>query len=458
MDGLTAEALGHLEKALECDPNHAPALIALGDVYLSKREFTKLDTLLKEALAIRQDQPEVFFLQARFLHLQKEYDCASAAIERAIKLDELQSEYFHLAAEIAEGRERPNERQFFLERLIDLEPLEGNAHYELAKLLHHPDDFERVKLLLEISIDLLPRDARPLLSLAQHLYAGEKSLADGTVSIESDPCHAKQLLGKLLSIDPKDSPSKLLLAQIELENNSTKVAEALYMEAFGDKKTKGEAAYRLGLIWEEKGNAKNAVKFYKAAMETDEWIALGEFRLGLLLLEEGKRKQAEKHFKQCLSALEEKAVALTKSKELHLDKLRFHESRKELESLQAIRKFTGEAYFGIYKCNHDSRLDEKVNRYLDKAIALYPHYPEANYEKGLFFLVNQDTENAKARFVKAVEHDWNHWASHMELGKIAKDNGDTQKADMHFKIVLDLDPKNKVAKKLLKQLQKVSSG
>ncbi len=46
----------------------------------------------------------------------------------------------------------------------------------------------------------------------------------------------------------------------------------------------------------------------------------------------------------------------------------------------------------------------------------------------------------------------------MELGKIAKDNGDWQKADMHFKIVLDLDPKNKVAKKLLKELQEVSSG
>jgi len=458
LDGLTAEALGHLEKALECDPNHAPALIALGEVYLSKREFAKLDALLKEALAIRQDQPEVFFLQARFLHQQKEYDGASAAIERAINLDELQSEYFHLAAEIAEESERPNERQFFLERLIDLKPLDGNAHYELGKLLHHPDDFERVKLLLEISIDLLPRDARPLLLLAQHLYAGEKSLADGTVRIESDPGYAKQLLGKLLSIDPKDSRSKLLLAQIELENYSTKVAEALYMEAFGDKKTKGEAAYRLGLIWEEKGDSKNSVKFYKAAMETDEWLALGEFRLGLLLLEEGKLKQAEKHFKQCLSALEEKAVALTKSKELHLDKLRFHESRKELESLQAIRKFTGEAYFGIYKCNYDSRLDEKVNRHLDKAIALYPHYPEANYEKGLFFLAHQDTENANARFVKAVEHDWNHWASHMELGKIAKDNGDGQKADMHFKIVLDLDPKNKVAKKLLKELQEVPSG
>ena len=67
-------------------------------------------------------------------------------------------------------------------------------------------------------------------------------------------------------------------------------------------------------------------------------------------------------------------------------------------------------------------------------------------------------ENASNRFVKSVENDWNHWPSHLELGKIAKDNEEWQKAEMHFKIVLDLDPKNKTASKLLDGLGKALPG
>jgi Tfp pilus assembly protein PilF len=454
LDGLTAEALRHLEKALACDPNHIPSLIALSNAYLKHGEFTKVRGLLEQALTSRQDQGEVFFLKARLHHLQDDNEDASTAIDQAIKIDEGQSKYYKLASEIAKERKKPHERQFFLERLIDLEPLDGETHYELGKLLHHPDDFDRVKLLLEISIDLLPQDTQPLYSLAQHLYAGEKSLPDGTVSIQSDPDYAKRLLTKLLSLEPSESKAKLLLAQIELKGDAKQIAESLYTEAFKDQSTKGEAAFRLGLIWEEKGNMEKSMRFYRVAMKFEEWQAFGEFRLGLLLLKEGKFKNAEEHFKQCLTGFEKKASALMKSRELHLEELHFHESRKELEALQAVRKSAGEASFGIYKCNYHSRSDEKVRKHLEKALKLYPHYSEANHEQGLIFLASKDFENANNRFVKSVENDWNHWPSHLELGKIAKDNEEWQKANMHFKIVLDLNPKNKDASKLLGELKK----
>ena len=458
MDGLTAEALRHLEKALACDPNHIPSLIALSNTYLKQREFTKVRGLLEEALTSRQDQGEVFFLKAKLHHLQDDNEDASRAIEQAIKLHEGQSKYYKLASEIAKKRKQSHERQFFLERLIDLDPLDGEAHYELGKLLHHPDDFDRTKLLLEISIDLLPQDTQPLYSLAQHLYAGEKSLPDGTVSIQSDPDYAKRLLTKLLSLDPSESKAKLLLAQIELKGDSIQAAESLYNEAFKDGATKGEAAFRLGLIWEEKENKKKSMRFYRAAMKFEDWQAFGEFRLGLLFLEDGKFRNAEEHFRHSLTAFEKKASALMKSKELHLEELHFHESRKELEALQLVRKCAGEASFGIYKCNYDSRFDEKVRKHLEMALKLYPHYSEANHEQGLLFLASEDFENANKRFVKSVENDWNHWPSHLELGKIAKDSEEWQKAEMHFKIVLDLDPKNKTASKLLAELPKTLPG
>lgn len=454
MDGLTAEALRHLEQALACEPNHIPSLIALSNTYLKRGDFIQVRRLLEQALSCRQDQSEVYFLKAQLHHLQDDNEDASDAIDEAIKIDESQSKYYKLASEIAKKRKKPQERQFLLERLIDLEPLDGETHYELGKLLHHPDDFDRVKLLLEISIDLLPLDTQPLYSLAHHLYVGEKSLPDGTVTIQSDPDYARQLLRKLLSLEPSECKAKLLLAEIELKGEAEDIAISLYTEALKDGATKGEAAFRLGLIWEQKGKKEKSKKFYRVAMKYEEWKAFGEFRLALLLLEEGRIKNAEEYFRQCLTGFEKKASALMKSRELHLEELNFHESRKELEKLQSVRKYAGEASLGIYKCNYDSRSDDKVRKHLDKALKLYPHFSEANHEKGLLFLTSKDFENASNRFVKSVENDWNHWPSHLELGKIAKDNEEWQKAEMHFKIVLDLDSKNKDASKLLDKLKK----
>ena len=42
LDGLTAEALRHLEKALACDPNHIPSLIALSNAYLDQGVSTEV--------------------------------------------------------------------------------------------------------------------------------------------------------------------------------------------------------------------------------------------------------------------------------------------------------------------------------------------------------------------------------------------------------------------------------
>jgi hypothetical protein len=52
-----------------------------------------------------------------------------------------------------------------------------------------------------------------------------------------------------------------------------------------------------------------------------------------------------------------------------------------------------------------------------------------------------------------VEGDWNHWPAHMELASLAKVSKELQKAEMHAKIVLYLDPKNDIAISFLKKIQ-----
>ncbi len=456
MDCLTAEALRHLEKALACEPNHVPSLIALSNAYLEQGEFSKARRLLEESLASRQDQGEVFFLMARLLALQDDHEKAVQSIDQAIKLEPDQSKYYRLACEIAKACQRTHEHQVFLERLIDLEPLDGETHYELGRLLQHPDDFDRVKLLFEISMDLLPDDTRPMFALAQHLYAGEKSLADGSINIQREPESAKKLLRKILSVTPRNSEAKILLAEIELSSNED-IATRLLEEALEDKNAKGEASYELGRIWEKKGESDKAAEYYESAMESEDWKALAQYRLALVMLQKDQVKAAVKHFEKSIASLKQKEIHLVKSKDDHLEKLDFHASRKKLKALQLIRKCLGQANLGIYKCKNSSRKDEIVSRYLDEALVHSPHCPEANYEKGLRHLLTGEKENAKARFEKSVEGNWSHWPSHMELAKLAKRENEWQKAEMHLKIVLDLDLENLAAFSLLKEVRKFLS-
>ena len=230
MDRLTEEALRHLERALECEPSHIPSLVALSNAYLEQNEFGRVETLLSKALRKTKDQSEIYFLKAKLLWLQKEYVLAVIPIAKAIELDDSNPKYYKLASKVAQSTNNPTENQFFLERLIDLEPLNGIAHYELGQLLHHPDDFDRVKLLWEIAIDLLPNDTKPLYSLAQKLYAGEKSSSDGTIRLEPDLEYSKKLLLKVSSLSPNHAKAKMLLAEIGLLEGKEKTAESLYEE------------------------------------------------------------------------------------------------------------------------------------------------------------------------------------------------------------------------------------
>ena len=453
MDRLTAEALGHLEKALVHDPTHIEALIALSNAHLDQGSFHEVEELLNRALSFRKDQSEVFFLLATLQALRDDNESASKTIDKAIELAADNPKYLRLASEIAKKREISFEHQIFLERLIDLEPLDGDAHYELGKIFHHPDDFDRVKLLFEIAIDLLPNNTSPIYSLALHLYQGEKSLEDGTISIESDIPYAKKLLKKILSLNSGEGKAKVLLAEIELKSDEEVSAVRLLEEALENQGTRGEAAYKLGLIWQKNDKLTKAKKYYLSAMEHEEWEAFGEFRLGLLMLEQGQAKEAGRHLHQCISSFKKEEASLVKSKDHHLEKLNFHASRKELQSLQLIRKCLGEANLAIYKSKQVSRIDKTTLRYLNEALLHYPHYPKANYEKGLYFVKSGERENAKTKFENSVEGDWNHWQSHMELAKLANIGKEWRKAEMHFKIVLDLDPGNKQATAHLKQIQ-----
>ena len=452
MDRINEQALRHLEKALACEPDHMPSLIALSNAYLKQKEFAKVAGLVEKALAFGQGQGGVHEIKARLLRLQGDFEGASASIGSAIELEPDKPSYFKLASEIAKSRQNVQELQFFLERLIDLDPLDGESHLDLARLLRHPDDFARVKLLLEISVDLLPGDTRPLFDLARHLYAGESSLPDGTLKAQPAPDAAEALLRKMLEIDENHSEAKMLLAEIKLEDESDKDALLLLQEAYEDRKTKGDAAIQLGIIWSQKGNAEKAMGYFKQAIKFEGSKAMGEFRLGLLYFRQGKSKDAEHYFRKAIPSLKDEEKRIEKAKEIHLEKLDFHGSRKQLQTLQEVRRRSGEASLGIYKCNYQNRHQAEASKFLDQALRLYPHFPEANYEKGLLHLESKELDYAIDRFIKSVESDWNYWPSHMELAKAAKSKKEFEKAEMHLKIVLDLDPGNKNAPKLLKQM------
>ena len=150
-----------------------------------------------------------------------------------------------------------------------------------------------LSFFLKFQLDLLPDDPRPMFALAQHLYAGEKSLADGTINIQREPENAKKLLRKILSCSPRSTEAKILLAEIELKCDEEIVATRLLEEALEDKNAKGEASYELGRIWEEKGDLDKAAKYYESAMESEDWKALAQYRFAFVMLQKDQDQELQ---------------------------------------------------------------------------------------------------------------------------------------------------------------------
>jgi len=85
------------------------------------------------------------------------------------------------------------------------------------------------------------------------------------------------------------------------------------------------------------------------------------------------------------------------------------------------------------------RLDEAIEL-CEEGVKHHPSYVTGNFILAKAYLAKNDREKAEAEFKKVLSHDRQYLAAHRELGDLMARTGWENKAIMHYKDILQIDP------------------
>lgn len=114
-----------------------------------------------------------------------------------------------------------------------------------------------------------------------------------------EPDKAEMIYAKANKIFKNDSKLKILTKSLEkyyLNHKDFKKIKKLYGITNGEKKVKADVLYRFGLIYENIGDIKDAMKQYQLAVIKNPKFYKAYFQLGKYYYNKGKYKKAKKYF------------------------------------------------------------------------------------------------------------------------------------------------------------------
>jgi tetratricopeptide (TPR) repeat protein len=141
---------------------------------------------------------------------------------------------------------------------LDIDPSHFEARLSLAQVLRGQGKTDEAVAEYEKAIALKKEDPRASKDLAEIYWSQGKTYRD-----EKKYPEALDKFKKLLDIDPSHFEAQLNLAQILRGQGKTDEAVREYEKAIRLKKEDPRAYKDLGLIYEERQDAKNALKYYQ---------------------------------------------------------------------------------------------------------------------------------------------------------------------------------------------------
>lgn len=445
------DALLHLNKALDIDPNHIPSISLISEIYLTKGMYTELENLVNDTLVNNFDNPELYYILARKNLICSKLDKSLEYIEKAIAGSKIEIRFYKLAIEVHEKNNSSHQSVPYLEKMIELCPNDGTLYYKLSRLIKGDHTTEKKLLLLETTLDLIPKHYPAMHDMAllylNYLLPREKDKLIKQQHIKK----AKDYLISLLSSELFKPKSFLMLGKLEILFGTKQKAIEFLENATLFNETKGQASFELGEISLSLGSNEEALRYFRTSIKLGTEKGKSLFKLGTIFLELGKREKSIEFFKMCESSIQIEVDKLIKESEVHANILDFESAKLCIRYSLELKKILSNAMLNIYQLTNRAVSDDSIKILHDILSVSYTN-PDVHYQIGILYLKNGNLDKAKEYFTSACEINWEHILSHLELGKIAIKEANYTSSKMHLQIVLDLQPNHRESTSLLKQL------
>ncbi len=128
------EEMGSLiERTLDVNPRHIPALLKLADHYIDAEEYQMAEDSIKKVLDINQDNPEAWAYRAVIAHFESETEEEKQAHDLSLKHWKTNPSVEHLIGRKLSQKYRFKEGAEYQRRALAMDPEYSNAQIQLAQ-------------------------------------------------------------------------------------------------------------------------------------------------------------------------------------------------------------------------------------------------------------------------------------------------------------------------------------
>ena len=127
------QATALLQKTLEINPNHAPALVRISEQQIDGEDYSDAETTIQQLLAINPNLPEAHSLQSVIHHVRNKPDAAAESRVAALKFSAANPRVDHLIGRKLSQKYRFAEGAAFQRKALEADPNFVDAKIQLAQ-------------------------------------------------------------------------------------------------------------------------------------------------------------------------------------------------------------------------------------------------------------------------------------------------------------------------------------
>ncbi|MFA6146735.1 MAG: tetratricopeptide repeat protein [bacterium] len=464
--GKLDEGISKLIKAAELDPKRVPTLLAVGSMYMFKKDRKVAQEWYDKALAADPNSPDVRVTRGNFFFASGERDEGEKEYRKAIEL----------------SKEKENLRIALAEQYLYQDRMEDSER-ELNAVIKELNSQTARKVLAEIKLETgKVADAKPIVDgilkengkdldgkyLKGRIALAEKRMDDAKLLfgevVKQDGGMARARLYKgvteiqqgqiemgrreieeAVKLDPANARAQLVLGEVSLRSGAPDAAEKSALAVLQRNPSNPLAALLLADSYLARKEWKKGEQIYQAMMKQLPKSPVGYHKMGLSRKLQGKPKDAAGFFAQAvernpkdLTTINEYIFALSAAKDTARAKKVLDDTVEKEPKNPLVWDMVGRFQLASGKPG------EAEAAWL-KSIELSPEFTAPYYQLGVLYAGQRKFPEAAKRLEKVIEKNDKNVGAHVLLGMVLNSQGKIDAANKEYRKVLALSPKHPLA-------------
>ena len=464
--GKVDEGIAKLKKAAELDPKRIRTLLAIGNLYLLKKDRKGAQEWYDKALAVDPDSAEIHVARGNFFFSSGERDEGEKEYRKAIDLSKEKETLRIALAEhyLYQGRMEESEKEL---NAVIKEMNSQKARKALAEIKLETGKVADAKpivdaILKENDKDLDGKYLKGRIALAEKRLDDAKALFGEVVKQDAGMARARLYNGlteiqqgqvelgrkeieEAVKLDPGNPRAQLLLGEVSLRAGAPAAAEKAALEVLRRNPSNARAAVLLADSFLARKEWKKGEQIYQAMIKQLPKNPVGYLKMGLSRKLQGKPKDAAEFFAQAveknpkdLAAVNEYIFALAAAKDTA-------RAKKVLDETVAKEPKNPLLWEMVGRFQLASGKPEEAEAAFLKSIELSPESTAPYYQLGVIYARQKKYPEAEKRLAKVIEKNDKNVGAHALLGMVLSSEGKFDAANKEYRKVLTLSPKHPLA-------------